>query len=192
MQLSGVNISYKKGHIIASGLMILLAMIFSWGISVSSPIIVFFPFFLFAVLWTILNWKIEYALWILIILSINVFGIFHGMSIPHLSLPGIGTFHLRDLALLSMTIHAMHRFYGKKNLPLKRLPLAKPLLALLLIVLLNTIINIYQGINLKYLLRGWRHVAYYLVFFILINEIEDRKSLSRFLSGLIVDCTVLE
>ena len=186
MQLSNTNIPYKKGHIIASGLMILLAIILSWGISASSPIILFFPFFLFAVLWTLLNWKIEYALWILIILSINVFGIFHGMSIPHLSLPGIGTFHLRDLALLGMTIHAMHRFYLKKKLTLKRLPLAKPLVVLLLMVLLNTIINIYQGIDLQYLLRGWRHVAYYLVFFILINEIEDRKSLSRFLSGLIV------
>jgi hypothetical protein len=108
------------------------------------------------------------------------------MSIPHLSLPGIGTFHLRDLALLSMTIHAMHRLYIRKDLTLSRLPLLKPLLALLLIVLLRSIIDIYQGINLQYLLRGWRHVAYYLVFFILINEIKDKKSLTRFVSGLIV------
>jgi len=166
--------------------MFLFAMILSWGITASSPIIVFLPFLIFVVLWTLLNWKVEYALWILIILSINVFGIFHGMSIPHLSLPGIGTFHLRDLALLSMTIHAMHRFYIKKNVTFKKLPLAKPLLALLLIILLNTIINIYQGINFQYLFRGWRHVAYYLIFFILINEIKDRKSLVRFVSGLIV------
>ena len=186
MQLSDKNLSYKKGYFIVTGLIFLFAVVLSWGITASSPIIVVLPFLLFAALWILLTWKIEYALWILIIFSINVFGIFHGMSIPHLSLPGIGTFHLRDLVLLSMTLHAAHRLYSKKDRTFKRLPLSKPLLALLCIVLLNTIIDIYQGINPQYLFRGWRHVAYYLVFFILINEIEDKKTLVRFISGLIV------
>jgi len=186
MRLSDTTLSYKKGYFIIAGLVVLFAVIFSWGITASSPIIVILPFMFSAALWVILTWKIEYALWALIIFSINVFGIFHGMSIPHLSLPGIGTFHLRDLVLLIITVHAMHRFYIKKNQKVKISPLSKPLLALLFIVLLNSIIDIYQGINLHYLFRGWRHVAYYLVFFILINEIEDKKTLYRFISGLIV------
>ena len=133
MQLNNSRIAYKKGHIIALCLMPISAVILSWGITASLPALVLFPFFVFAGFWTLLNWKIEYALWILIILSINVFGIFHGMTIPHLSLPGIGTFHLRDLVLLTMTIHAIHRLYGKKDLKRIKLPLAKPLLALLCI-----------------------------------------------------------
>jgi len=186
MRLSDTTLSYKKGYFIIAGLMVLFAVIFSWGITASFPIVVILPFLLSAALWILLTWKIEYALWMLIIFSINVFGIFHGMSIPHLSLPGIGTFHLRDLVLLSMTIHAAHRLYSKKVWTFKRSPHTKPLLALLCIVILNTFIDIYQGINPHYLFRGWRHVAYYLVFFILINEIEDRKILIRFISGLIV------
>jgi len=186
MRLSDTTFSYKKGYFIIAGLMVLFAVLFSWGITASSPIVVILPFLVSAALWILLTWKIEYALWILIIFNINVFGIFHGMSIPHLSLPGIGTFHLRDLILLVMTIHAAHRFYSKKDRSHKRSPLSKPLLALLVIVILNSIIDIYQGINLNYLLRGWRRVAYYLVFFILINEVEDRKTLIRFVSGLIV------
>ena len=186
MRLSDTTFSYKKGYFIIAGLMVLFAVLFSWGIIASSPIVVILPFLLSAALWVLLTWKIEYALWILIIFSINVFGIFHGMSIPHLSLTGIGTFHLRDLILLIMTIHAAHRFYSKKDRSHKRSPLSKPLFALLFIVLLNSIIDIYQGINLNYLLRGWRHVVYYLVFFILINEIEDKKTLIRFISGLII------
>jgi hypothetical protein len=158
------NLLYKKQYFIVTGLIVLFSVIISRGITVSSPIIVIFPFLIFVAFWILLNWRVEYALWMLIIFCINVFGIFHGMSIPHLSLPGIGTFHLRDLVLLGMTIHAAHRLYSKKDRTFKRSPLAKPLLALLCIVLLNSIINIYQGINPQYLLRGWRYVAYYLIF----------------------------
>jgi len=189
-KFQNIKHQYKKDYFLITSIVVILALTLSWSIASSSPIVAIIPFLFFVAIWILLRWKIEYALWILIILSINVFGIFHGMSIPHFSLPGIGTFHLRDLVLLIMAIHAAHLFYSKRNQILKRSPLTNPLFALLCIIFLNSIIDIYQGINLNYLLRGWRHVAYYFVFFILINEIENKKVLVRFITGLMIIAVV--
>ncbi|MCK4348100.1 MAG: O-antigen ligase family protein [Thermoplasmatales archaeon] len=129
-------------------------------------------------------------LWLLIIFSINVFGIFHGMNIPHLSVPGIGTLHLKDLILLVMTMHVACRFCYKLKSSIVKPPLFNPLLALFAVAVLNSIIDLSEGINPHYLFRGWRHIAYYLVFFILINEIENKKNLYHFMTGLIVIATI--
>ncbi|MHA1381531.1 MAG: hypothetical protein ACTSRG_24455 [Candidatus Helarchaeota archaeon] len=132
--------------------------------------------------------KTPYGLLILIIFSIGVFGIYHGMNIPHISLPGLGTFHIKDLILIMMTAFALHRsgFLKRPALRHYHTPLKKPLLFLLLLTLINTIINIIQGLDPHYLLRGYRAVAYYLVYFITIKTIKTKTQLRKLIVGLFI------
>lgn len=136
------------------------------------------------VLWILIGWKTEYKLWLLIIFSIDVFSIFSGTNVPHLILPGFGTFHLKDMILIFMVIHASLN-YRKISLSIKENPLVKQLIMLLAIGILNTLIDLVEGIEIHYLLRGYRYVAYYFAFFVTVREIKSKETLYRFISGII-------
>ena len=136
------------------------------------------------ILWILLYWKIEYKLWLLIIFSIDVFSIFGGTDVPHLILPGFGTFHLKDMILLFMVFHASLN-NRKRSLSIKDNPLVKPLIVLLVISVLNSLIDIVEGIEIHYLLRGYRYVAYYFAYFITVREIKSKESLYNVIYGII-------
>jgi hypothetical protein len=122
---------------------------------------------------------------VLIIFSINAFGIFSGMALPRISLPGLGTMYISDLLLILATLLAAHHRYSRRTNAGHSTTFGKPLLALLVLVVLEVVQNIAGGLDVHFLLRGLRNVAYYLLFFIVVTEVKRPGQLRQFLSGLL-------
>lgn len=123
---------------------------------------------------------------ILIVFSTNIFGIFSGISLPHVSMPGLGTLHISDILLILATIFAAYRRYLFRTNTEHFTPLSRPLFILLILVVLEALCNLAGGLDIHPLLNGLRTVAYYLLFFIVMSEIRKPEQLRQFLVGLLL------
>lgn len=159
-----------------------------WYFSISSvPIQLYFiaaiPAFFF-VGYFIINWKVEYLLIIAFTASINFFGIYTAMSIPHIKLPGMGTFHLRDLLLIITFLVSVYSWSGLKNLESKT-GIGTLLVILLIITAFEIAMSLFfYGVTIHMVMRGLRQVAYFLMFFCVVTLIRNRKQFDRVFTGL--------
>ena len=75
---------------------------------VSTVLLIFFVFV------SLLNKRVEYAITLLILFSIGVFGIYRGLSMPHITLP-FGRFYISDILLLALAAHAFWRKFSQRR-----------------------------------------------------------------------------
>jgi len=122
----------------------------------------------------------EYGLVILVIVMTNFLGLFLVSDMPSIKLP-FGRFLISDLIFFLIMALFLHFMYSRK-LTWKKVPLNKPLMALLLMTFLQASrsIIVYSE-NIHYVLRLTRPLVYYSIFFVVLNEIRREKQLNRFL-----------
>lgn len=172
---------------------VVLWMTFGVGLLAISKVLTANPtiwIVLIAVLLTAAFLITEHRSWlwltILMIFSNDVFGIFSGMALPHISLPGLGTMYISDLLLVVAALHAVYRLLSTRNGKGRITPIGRPLLALVVLVGFEAVRNLIGGLDIHTLLNGLRPVAYYLLFLIVLTEIQKPEQLRRFLLGLLV------
>jgi hypothetical protein len=125
------------------------------------------------------NW-----LWvvILIVFSIGIFGIYDGISAPSISLPGLGLLYVSDALLLIAAIASLRRLFTPRHMKVfRQARITIPLAVLFILIALEIVRNLGSGLDLHDIFTGLRHVAYYLVFLIVVSEIYTRRVYKLFL-----------
>jgi hypothetical protein len=134
---------------------------------------------------TLFSNKREFKLWLLLIFSIEVFSIWGGANVPQLPIPGLGTLHIKDIILIYMLLTSI-LIGTSKSYPKQKILFEIPLIILLIIGVINALIDIIEGHELHYILRGVRYVIYYFAYYITLKHIKSKELLYRFLYGIVV------
>ncbi len=118
--------------------------------------------------------QFKYAIFVLLVLMSNVFGVFSAMGLPPIRTP-FGTFHVKDIAFLMLIFPLLLDLFNR-NVPGKKNILSLPiilLLALTLIQILRGLFILHEDIH--YILRLARPFTYYALFFVFIYKINNEK-----------------
>lgn len=120
----------------------------------------------------------------IIILVIFISSILYEESLPLIPI-GIGSLHIPDILLLFMfSLVVIKRFSNNKN-TLIISPLEKPLAFFLLLTTILVFVSIkFFGINFNTVLRTFRPISYYLIFYIITNLIITKKQIKFLVTGL--------
>lgn len=156
-------------------------------ISLSSPflvilIIIACPLFIFSIL------KPEIGILVITILTSSI--IFEE-GLPLIPI-AIGSLHLADVLLLILLCKIPYKVISDSKFRLVKTPMVKPLLVFYLVALFSSFIAIvYFSVDINIVLRKFRHVTYYLIFFVVINLIREKKQIKFLLIGLFSIATVV-
>ena len=112
-------------------------------------------------------------------------------ALPLMSI-GIGSLHVTDLLLLYMLSIIFLKLFTDNKFKLVKTPLNLPLLLFYLTALVSFYVAIVNfDVNLNIAARQLRKITYYLIFFVIINLIRNKKQLVFLLNGLFVIASIV-
>lgn len=140
----------------------------------------------------VLNYPLDYGIFLVLGMSFlmivyqkPIFGIalllillIFAKMMPGMPLIGIGagSLHPQDILLLFLLIMIPLKWMLTSKISWVRTPLNMPMILFFLIVLLSAFISYFKfGVDFQLIRRDLRHFTYYLTFFVIINNLENRK-----------------
>lgn len=106
-------------------------------------------------------------------------------ALPILSM-GIGSFHLTDIFLLSLIFLIFFVFITDKYFTFVVTPLDKPLLLFYSAAVISVFISLqYFNTDFNMVMRSFRYVTYYLIFFLVTNMVREKKQIKFLTQGLL-------
>lgn len=126
--------------------------------------------------------KPAWALTILTIVGINVFGTLQYADLPSLSLGGLGALYAPDFLLLCY----LGIMLLKSGWISTRYSISRPLMALLLLTVFEGVLSFVEGTNLNLVANGLRHTAYFLLYFLTISSIKTENEMIQLMKLMLI------
>lgn len=125
--------------------------------------------------------KPEIGIFVIIVIIASI--IFES-SLPLLPIPG-GSFHVTDIFLLFFLLMIPFKLLTDRNFQFRRTPLDLPLLIFYVAALISAGISMFiQGLAFSTVMRSFRDVTYYLLYYVVTNFIRDKRQIRVLFSGL--------
>ena len=105
-------------------------------------------------------------------------------ALPLVPIP-VGSLHLTDVLLISLLAMIPFKLFTDKNFRISRTPLDWPLLLFYAAAVISSCIAIiYYKLDFNIVMRQFRHITYYLIFFVVTNLIREIKHIKFLIKGL--------
>lgn len=112
-------------------------------------------------------------------------------ALPLIPIP-LGSFHVTDVLLLFLLIVIPFKLFTDRNFRLSPTPLDKPLLLFCLAALISVCIAIiYFKLDFSIVIRYFRLLTYYLIYFIITNLMQEKRQLKILINGLFVVAVIV-
>ena len=112
-------------------------------------------------------------------------------AIPLIPIP-IGSLHVTDVILLFLLGMIPFKLFTDRDFRLSKTPLDKPLLLFYLAALISACIAIiYFKLDFNIVIRKFRLVNYYLIYFAITNLIREKRQIKFIIKGLFVIATIV-
>jgi len=120
----------------------------------------------------------------IIAIVIVISSIIFEKALPLVPIP-FGSFHVTDVLLLSLLIMIPFKLFTDRDFRLSTTPLDKPLLLFYLAAIISACIAIvYFKLDFNIVMRQFRYVTYYLIYFVVTNLIREKKQIKFLIKGL--------
>jgi O-antigen ligase len=122
----------------------------------------------------------------ILMITVLISSIVFEESLPLIPIPG-GSFHATDIILIFFILLIPFQYLANRNFRLRTTSLDTPLLLFILAVIISAGISIFgQGVNFNTVMRGFRPLIYYLLYFVMTNFIRSRRQIHFVYHGLFV------
>lgn len=129
--------------------------------------------------------KPAWALAFLITLGIDVFGAISLPDLPSISLGGLGSFLVHDIILLLFLGLMFFASFRTRSI-LTGYSISHPLMAFILLTVLEGFLTFLNGANLHLVLQYMRPYAYYLLYFMILSSIKSKDELIQFMKLIVI------
>ena len=126
--------------------------------------------------------KPAWALTIMIIVGINVFGTVQYADLPSFSLGGLGGLYAPDFLLFGY----LGIMLLKSGWISTRYSISRPLMALLLLTVLEGVLSLVEGTNFNLVANGMRPTAYFLLYFLTISSIKTENEMIQLMKLIVI------
>jgi len=112
-------------------------------------------------------------------------------ALPMIRVPG-GSLHATDVLLLILLCIIPLKIASDKNYTFVKTPLDKPLLLFCLMALISAwVALVYFKVDFNAVMRRFRHITYYLTFFLVTNLVREKKEIKFVIKGLFAIATIV-